>query len=517
MTTLSEDFPTLVTGWSFDFPYPQIFNTSVLGPIIATRTNIYQYNPIREIPVCGFPSVNILEERITESTSIPLGSSPVRVYVKVEANIPKGGEIKINQRKVYNHSVELEGGIQYVSTNVGLFFYATDLAITIIGEGTEIKRLLVYIETPVEVQSNNNEIWEFVEYKDTFALNRGGFTYYYIGEIDGFVLFDEERTITRHRSRFISGGGTLPFSYEPYIVQHKHRSSVWWSGYELYGCRYRYTNGKVEDFLAIQLRGDSGYQIVSDIGNIIKLMEFGNGLICFGDSGIALLPAISEPMPTYGQIVYNKSLILGGRGCVCGDAKSIIFIDNKGRMWELISDGKLNYLGYKDYLKDLSLQETVMVMYENSVYISDGSKSFIYTNGKLSSFDGFITSCIVHQGTPLAIGTLNTESLVDIETVPIQFGSLGTKTLHALELYCDYPQNAMITIQSKESLDSDYTEHIFLGTTTGIVPLHVTGVEFIIKFYGNIGKVYNANIIVEIQEYFGLRGVNDGRSISQTG
>lgn len=147
----------------------------------------------------------------------------------------------------------------------------------------------------------------------------------------------------------------------------------------------------------------SGYMPMPFRGDIYRAIPLGEKIMLYGARGIsAIVPGSVKPyktMPQYGrEDIFDFGI--AGKGCVAGDDKLHIFIDNYGYIHAIDKAGNHNKLGYNNYIANL--ENEIVITYDKlkgEYYISDGTRCYMFSKGLSEIFQS--PSGIVREGSAL--------------------------------------------------------------------------------------------------------------------
>jgi len=164
--------------------------------------------------------------------------------------------------------------------------------------------------------------------------------------------------------------------------------------------------GKVEldTLLSKEDRSNTtGFMPMNFSGEIYRVKKLGDKIMVYGAQGIsAIKPGSVRPYETMAQFgredIFNFGI--AGKGCVAGDDKLHVFIDNQGYVHAMDATGKHSKLGYKNFISNLE-NEIVITMDElkGEYYISDGERCYLFSSGLSEVYQS--PSGLVRQGSAL--------------------------------------------------------------------------------------------------------------------
>ena len=240
-------------------------------------------------------------------------------------------------------------------------------------------------------------------------------------------------------------------------------------------------------------------------GIVYQVKKLGNGVMAYGDGGIALLEPKSSPVSTYSLRHVSGAGITQG-AAMDGDDNVHFWIDTHDQLWTCGADYKPEKLGYKEFLEDLS--GIIKLSYcadRKRLYISDGSTGYVLTEYGLYSTDQYCTSVGAYRGTLCGFYKDGGDKEVRLTIDTLDFGQSSLKTLEALEFGVNYYNSSGDIMQARVDWRSDYQsdrDSFNAGSYAqlnpkGIVSSIVTASEFRIKLKGTtyVDSVANLDYI----------------------
>lgn len=103
-------------------------------------------------------------------------------------------------------------------------------------------------------------------------------------------------------------------------------------------------------------------------------------LVVFGYDAISVYQQFAEPIPGFG-LVRTLPYGIAGRGAVGGDdSAGYLFVDDRGYLRSIDSQGQVTKLDYQEFMASMTLANIVIAYdsAEGEFYIGDGAKSFVY-------------------------------------------------------------------------------------------------------------------------------------------
>jgi len=245
-------------------------------------------------------------------------------------------------------------------------------------------------------------------------------------------------------------------------------------------------------------------------GLVYQVKKLGNGVMVYGDGGIALLEPKSQPFSTFALHHISGAGILQG-SAIAGDDTVHFWLDTQSRLWMCGVDYKPQKLGYKEYFE--SLNGIVKLSYcsdRKRLYISDAGtsispdypESYVLTEYGLYSTDQRCTSVGTYHGTLCGFFKDGDDKEIRLATDTLDFGQRSLKTLETLEFGANYHNADGDILQARVDWRSDYQSdrESFneLGYTRlspkGTVSPIVTASEFRVRLKGATYVDSTANI-----------------------
>lgn len=126
-------------------------------------------------------------------------------------------------------------------------------------------------------------------------------------------------------------------------------------------------------------RNDLVWMPMPTQGMIQAMLPLGSSMIVYSTDGVAQLNPVAEPIVTLG-LAPILDIGIGGRGCVGGDRREHLFIGMDRNLYKYNPHGGITRLGYRDYMKTLNLDNTVITLdpAERRYYICDNNVGYCY-------------------------------------------------------------------------------------------------------------------------------------------
>jgi hypothetical protein len=260
------------------------------------------------------------------------------------------------------------------------------------------------------------------------------------------------------------------------------------------------------DCTANPLRNEAGeyYLGKSDSEMALRVLPLENAVIVYGSFSTIALKPVTDPAPTYSpQLVIptgiKQPLAVGG------SREGHLMVDRSGYL-RLISQGKSGVesknLGYQDIFapmqSDLAMATgfgVISIAYnhdDEEFYISDGRKSYLYSEGALTELGQAYTSYVNISGTLLsthensllttsalsAITNLDSTHLMYFATEAFNLNISGIKQLQSVELSGSF-RDAEVSIEWRNNRNEPFRLTPWVRCSpTGICKPVVSGVDF---------------------------------------
>lgn len=232
-----------------------------------------------------------------------------------------------------------------------------------------------------------------------------------------------------------------------------------------------------DDVLYQWRRNECGFFPMSGFGGIHTIKPLGQGVMVYGNNGIAALP-MSNEQATYGRI----DLAGFGVKAVGGNDHQHIFLDLTGQLWAVGPDFALKPLGYKSYLSYLLEHDYVLITHnpqDNEFWISDQTNAYLLNANGLTKAVQKPTSLAWTTDGLVGAFTEMVTTTKAIETNRTDLGTVAAKHIVAAEIGALYPSDFTLNFHFRNHRDGDWRvrENIPVGKD-GYVPIHTTCLEF---------------------------------------
>lgn len=246
-----------------------------------------------------------------------------------------------------------------------------------------------------------------------------------------------------------------------------------------------------DSFIIDRLRMNQlGFMPMPFRGKVLSVKELGNGVMVYGEDGIAYMPHSSGGegiAPTFGMI---RPLPVGiaGRGAVGGSNSQHIFIDIGGNLWSVgVGEAGVDYrrLGYKEYLLDL-IEDDVVISFDShrsEFYISGKEASYVLSSG-LTQINQHPTSVDYIAGGLVGLyketldgGTI--DNRVRVVTNPFDMNMRGVKTIVGLNVAEEAKSGVEVALDFRyKTSESFQRSHFVPLNNEGNAMIRVHGLEF---------------------------------------
>ena len=233
--------------------------------------------------------------------------------------------------------------------------------------------------------------------------------------------------------------------------------------------------------LFLEDRNDWGIMPTEFPGNILSTKKLGDRFIVYGDEGISVGYPFLDPTSSIGM-----SPLLGvgiaGRGAVAGNNLTQAFIDTSGKLWRVEGDQFPQELGYQEYFTSM-LGNTIVGAYnpiDKDFYFSDGTASFLLTDGGLTKITQNITSIVVDGGTPKAIfPAYSNADAFEIVTNEFDMGQKAIKHIRSVETASENCSSIQVKVFYAFNDDTAFSDTGWVSVNAfGIAHMSVSGVDF---------------------------------------
>ena len=234
------------------------------------------------------------------------------------------------------------------------------------------------------------------------------------------------------------------------------------------------------DFTIRADENTAGYMHMPWEGVVFKVKRLGDVVMVYGSGGLAALFPVTEPEPTYGRKDLKGSGI-PSRNCVCGDHLVHYYLDQLGSLWAITGELNPKELGYREFLGELDLSKTVMTYEraEGDVYISDGERSFLFSENGLSEIGKAFTSIHALNGILIGHSFEVGDEGVFLETNIVDMGLRVLKTISVIALGVGADEKVEVRVKWRRGKKDEWRESAWRRTNDeGFVTMPFTGTEF---------------------------------------
>jgi len=186
-------------------------------------------------------------------------------------------------------------------------------------------------------------------------------------------------------------------------------------------------------------------------GTVYAMREFGNGVLVYGDHGIAYMEHITEPVPTF-SIRKVADFGIMNRGSVGGDKDTQYFITALGVLYRISSEKGLEKLGYEEHFITMATDEIVMSWDDRlrECYVSGeygtAKISYLITPQGVCTLPYRVYSGWVMDGDWNAIIDLQSDLTAYVATDWLDFGYKDYKTVTTVEVGADTDQSMWVAL-----------------------------------------------------------------------
>ena len=154
--------------------------------------------------------------------------------------------------------------------------------------------------------------------------------------------------------------------------------------------------------------GEMGFMPMRWQGNVLNTKPLGKGVMVYGDNGVSYMPlkqvdgvstfGLNDVLP-YG--VANRSSVGTNTPNQAGEITEHVFVDEAGWLWRMKAGEAPEKLGYREFFENMLSSGDIVINYdpiENDYYISDGSITYVLSEGGLFEVNDLPTSTAVSLG-----------------------------------------------------------------------------------------------------------------------
>ena len=198
-------------------------------------------------------------------------------------------------------------------------------------------------------------------------------------------------------------------------------------------------------------------------GKVLKVAAIGKGVMAFGDYGHGLYVPYAQDNAVGFGLAGAEGSGINYNNHVAGDQNVLIFIDKENELWLMDKGNKLEKLGYKEFLEDLTNAD-IRVSYvpqKKIFYISDGTTGYGLTEYGLYSMNQLVISAGMAEGTLYGFWDDDADYELRLETDTLDFGQRGMKSLMSVEVGASHVKtSSLLEIASRykySNLSATYT------------------------------------------------------------
>lgn len=226
-------------------------------------------------------------------------------------------------------------------------------------------------------------------------------------------------------------------------------------------------------------------------GLVYQVRKLGQGVMVYGDGGIAFLEPKSEPASTF-SITHSGGEGISQGAAMDGNDNLHFWIGSENELWMCGTDYKPQKLGYKEFLEDLS--GIIKLSYcsgRKRLYISDGSSGYVLTEHGLYSTDQLCSSAGTYRGTLCGFFINGNDPEIRLTTDTLDFNARGFKTLERVGVGGRYYNASGNDLSARVQWKNDYQDQNFSNdpgwkilNNRGLAYPVVSGHEFRVKLKG---------------------------------
>lgn len=238
----------------------------------------------------------------------------------------------------------------------------------------------------------------------------------------------------------------------------------------------------------------------NDTGKVYKVLTLADMVMVYADNGIGYIQqTIVGKYPAMKTKTLLKSGIISTYA-VNGDENIHGFVD-KNYDWNTVVDGKIQNLGYRNFMKTLTGE--IIVTYDASnerFYISDGLLCYVFVTDGMYTTHQCVSSIGRYKKILCGFILSNADTKIRLGTSATDFGIQDNKTVESVETGIVYDTSANEIVYGKLATRYDYKgDFITLDYTylneRGIFTQKLTGREFKVFLQGEYeaGALFSLN------------------------
>jgi len=191
------------------------------------------------------------------------------------------------------------------------------------------------------------------------------------------------------------------------------------------------------DWLEIFKRNEAGFMPMPWRGCVLDVLPLGDGVVVYGDNGIAFLKPVTQPYPTFGLVLLSDQGILE-RGASGGNETQHVFIGADGFLYSLTPNLEIRRIGSSDDFGSL---------FDPIISFDPGDREFhicgmkvltpqcyIYTTQGVGQANKVPTSIVIEGGNKYSVYDSSLITAASIVTDIIDFGFRDLKTITTIEV-----------------------------------------------------------------------------------
>ncbi len=241
-------------------------------------------------------------------------------------------------------------------------------------------------------------------------------------------------------------------------------------------------------FLDLWKQNQAGFMPMPWQGTVYVVKPLGNGVMVYGKDGIAYLPHVTEPHPTFG-LRKLAPFGIAGRGCVGGNESVHVLMDSSGVLWKIkAGEYGLQKLGYEKFFDDI-VDQDVVITYDQSEddFIISGEDSssnalsYILTDEGLGRSPQQVTSAFPLEGALLGVSSTDASTVPIVVTDTLDFGYRDLKTITTIELGIEVTTDVTthVAVYYRYNKDAAWVLSTWiLVNNVGFARVQATAIEF---------------------------------------
>jgi len=239
-------------------------------------------------------------------------------------------------------------------------------------------------------------------------------------------------------------------------------------------------------WLDIFERNEAGFAPMPWKGSVYRVLPLGDGVVVYGDRGIAFLRPITSPVNSFGIIPIARFGI-ASRSAAGGSRDAHAFIDATGEVWTLSGGLELQRRGYREYLS-AGIGEEFVVSYdslENEFHLAGytGSAEFDYvlTDQGLGKSYQVPTEIVPYHDDSFAVTTTTSDTYYIANTEVLDFRVRDLKTITTVEVGAEATasKDIEVAVDYRYEKDDSWSRSPWvLVNPQGFARIQMTAVEF---------------------------------------